>query len=293
VEAGVSFELFLCFFLFFVQIAAGLAPMISPQSTGMARYIFWLSGAGAIISLSAFLYSSHDWVFTVVEIMGQKTVGIGLVILAAVIGVAGLSLFSAPELKHDPRPKGPPAYAGVLTPEPAPTPKIETILSTKTKQASRRMQIGDTGGIINFTAPAGMMVMQFGEDYGLDIEVEGDQLKVSTKVKDKQRKIIAELVRNEWKVAPPPQTWDRNYNQHALEVKDDAGNIVLQVKLLPDRVQIQGEWWNGEHGLRIVNGPTGGGSLIATNDGAMPSSAAPIRPMFNYPSELHFGELKQ
>lgn len=28
---------------------------------------------------------------------------------------------------------------------------------------------------------------------------------------DREGHLIAELVRKEWKVAPPPRTWDRNY----------------------------------------------------------------------------------
>jgi hypothetical protein len=39
--------------------------------------------------------------------------------------------------------------------------------------------------------------------------------------------------------------WDKNYTDDSLEVKDGHGRVVLQVKLLPNIVQIQEEWqWN-------------------------------------------------
>ena len=67
-------------------------------------------------------------------------------------------------------------------------------------------------------------------------------VKVSTYITDDEGNLIAELVRNEWKVAPPPRTWDRNYSKDALEVRDGKGAVILQVRAFSDQIQIQGIW---------------------------------------------------
>ncbi len=132
-------------------------------------------------------------------------------------------------------------------------PGTETLLSVKAGQARRVIEIGDSGSKFVLTGPQGVSWLHFAKNYDLLIEtVEGD-LEVSTQVRDQKGRLVAELVRNEWKVAPPPRTWDRNYNKTALEVRSENGDVVLQVKLLPDRVQIQGEWWmDAVHGIRLV-----------------------------------------
>jgi hypothetical protein len=69
------------------------------------------------------------------------------------------------------------------------------------------------------------------------------KLMVSTMIRDSSGSVLAELRRNEWKVAPPPKTWDRNYIDNALEVVNAEGYVILQIKLLEDIVQLQGSWW--------------------------------------------------
>jgi hypothetical protein len=274
--------LFLTFFLFVVQIAAGVAPMRWPEQRWLAEAIFGLSMAGTVACLVWYGYSNQDWF---IETMGQKTFGIVIVIAAVALGAIGLSLVGAPDPKRDPKAKGPPSYSGKIIPE--------LLLSSSNKKILRQMEIGDSTSIINFAGPAGNPLFLFGEGYGLTIEQAGDELKVSTKVKDKQGKLVAELQQNEWTVAPPPKTWDRNYNKHALEVKDDTGSIVLQVRLLPDRVQIQGEWWmDGGLGLRVVKDPRGGGAFALFAGSVVTPGTPSIQPIFKYPSASHFGELK-
>jgi hypothetical protein len=125
-------------------------------------------------------------------------------------------------------------------------------------------------------------------------------LKVSTRVTDAAGNLTAEIIRNEWKVLPPPGTWDRNYNNSALEVKDPKGRIVLQVSLATDAVQIQGAWHLGPEWI-----PAGMDYVIVRADPAgngaqfvlYPKNPAPsvlwpeIKPLFAYPSERHLGEL--
>jgi hypothetical protein len=75
------------------------------------------------------------------------------------------------------------------------------------------------------------------------VESIGGKVKVSTRIANDTGSLLIEIIRNEWLVAPPPQTWDRNYSDDALEVRDGSGRIVLQVRSLLDRIQIQGMWW--------------------------------------------------
>jgi hypothetical protein len=181
-----------------------------------------------------------------------------------------------------------PAYAGKIEAE-----KTKPPIFGGGGNIPRTMEIGDSTSLLVFAGPQGAEFFRFAENYNLKIDRIDGQLKVSTQIRDRRGHLIAELIENEWKIAPPPKTWDRNYNRNTLEVKDEKGNIVLQVRALRDRVQLQGEWWMDEHrGVRLVSGPKGtGGQLAIFGPNLKPEEATPIRPLFRYPSEFHLGEL--
>jgi len=106
---------------------------------------------------------------------------------------------------------------------------------------------------------------------------------------------VAELTRNEWTVGRPPQTWERNYSRDALEVKDAFGDVVFQIRVVGDRAQIQGKWYDptGQHGVIFVKSPDPrrpGGLMVFIVPGK-PHDDVKIVPMFRYPSALHMGEL--
>ena len=108
--------------------------------------------------------------------------------------------------------------------------------------------------------------------------------------------MVVELIHNEWTTASNPQAWDRNYNDNTLEVKNSAGRIALQVRLLPDRVQLQGEWWDGAQGYRMVASdnpllPGGFIVLFGNNGSGRPEDPPFVKPLFVYPSKFHLGEL--
>jgi hypothetical protein len=90
------------------------------------------------------------------------------------------------------------------------------------------------GGRLVWRGPKGEAMLQFFEASGLIIELKRGKIYVSTKTKEESGNVLVELVRNRWRAGPSPTTWDRNYNRNALEVKDPAGNIVLQIKVLHD-----------------------------------------------------------
>jgi len=189
------------------------------------------------------------------------------------------------------RPDAVPAWTGLLRPET----KSIVLFAAKGADAARNVEIGDSGTIIHYVGPEGTPTFQFAADQNLIVESVGGILKVSTQVKDSNGHLVAELVRNEWKVAPPPATWDRNYTNDALEIRGPDGSIMLQIVVMPDRIRIQGEWWlDNAHGIRLASlGPGKGAAVTKLVPNMIPTQAPAIRPLFVYPSASHFGELAQ
>jgi hypothetical protein len=103
----------------------------------------------------------------------------------------------------------------------------------------------------------------------------GNEILVSTTVKDKEGHLIVEVRDNHWKVPNKETSWDKNYTDNALEVRDAQGRVVLQMRLLPDRVQFQAEWADrANHAVQTEHFSEEWG----------------IAPMFKYPSSEHWGE---
>lgn len=189
------------------------------------------------------------------------------------------------------RPEIVPKYSGILTPH------RRLLFSSAGGGTLPKLEIGDSGATFGYAGPSGQPLFQIFANSSLTIELINNQVEVSTQIRDKSGHFVAELVRNVWKVTPPPGTWDRNYTDDALEVKDARGRIVLQVRALPDRIQLQGEWWNEQgDGLRIVKRPdlqpgVRGGLLQPLTRNSDPDEPR-IEPLFEYPSDQHFGQLK-
>lgn len=173
-------------------------------------------------------------------------------------------------------------------------PKQEMLFSSKTKTYSRSVQLGPHGATLVYGGPEGLPLFKFFGNSDLMIESIAGHLEVSTKIFDQDGRLVAELVRNEWRVAPPPETWDRNYNSNSLEVRGAQGRVVLQVQLFPDRIQLQGEWWGSNgNGVRIMDNPDPehpGTRMIQLNK-ENSFNLPEISPLFDYPSALHLGEL--
>ena len=149
------------------------------------------------------------------------------------------------------------------------------------------LEIGDSGAIFAFSGPQGQPLFKLFDDSHLTVELEDGQLRVSTVIRDQTGKVVAELVKNEWKVNSGT-AYDRNYSKDALEVRDASGEVVMQVRLVGDRVQFQGRFFDKDgRGVTIgtVRGPDGkmGGAMDF-------SGQLRIKPIFRYPSERHLGE---
>lgn len=193
-----------------------------------------------------------------------------------------------------------PGYTGILAP------KAKLLFWAKDK-IQRRIQIGDSATDFVYVgepdngenppaagSPASIMPLL--NSSLLKVETIDGHVAVSARIYDVSGDLVAELIRNEWKVAPPPKTFDRNYTDDALEVRNPQGRIILQVKALQDRIQLQGEWWNPSGiGVRIMKdphprGPQYTGMMVFLRPKS-DLNESPIIPMFKYPSETHFGEL--
>jgi hypothetical protein len=188
------------------------------------------------------------------------------------------------------RPDVIPAYSGVLSPQ-------STLLFSPDGGKVTKIQIGQSRVfIVDPNNPLAAQLFPALRATQFKVENVHGEAKVSAQMLDREGHLIAELVRNEWKVAPPPSAWDRNYSDDALEVRDARGIVVLQVKALKDRVQLQGLWWidmgppNGVRQLTVRENPDGGAQFIISPQDVIPP---PIEPIFEYPSDRHLGELRK
>ena len=154
------------------------------------------------------------------------------------------------------------------------------------------LELGDSGTIFNWAGPNGEPMFTILKDSQLTISKEKGQLKISTMIRSHDG-LVAELVNNDWKINPQ-ESFDRNYNKNALEVRDKDGDVVLQVKLLNDRIQFQGKFYDEKgNGVAFVGRKEWNGSMIEMTGPNHPKLDSTIEPIFKYPSGLHMGELRQ
>jgi hypothetical protein len=184
------------------------------------------------------------------------------------------------------RPEISPIYFGSLIPG------RKLLWSRASKSGTSRLEIGSSGSIFEYTGPSGKPLMRFFDEDDLVIESIGGRVLVSMRLRDENGHIVAELRRNQWKISPG-RAWDRNYTKDALEVRGADGSIVLQVRVLDDRIQLQGTWRETDgSGVRLVSHPSGkGGVLVIRPKGFLPTDPK-IEPLFEYPSEKNFGRLR-
>ncbi len=143
------------------------------------------------------------------------------------------------------------------------------------------LQMGPTGNLLTWRGPSDAPMMSLYYDK-IDLRMVKGRVHLSTTVHDDNKNLIAQISDNHWIVSSSTAVcWDKNYTDDSLEVKDGHGRVVLQVKLMPNIVQIQEEWqWNP--------GTKSGGIFI---QGKYDEKNG-IKPIFKYPSELHWGELE-
>lgn len=156
-----------------------------------------------------------------------------------------------------------------------------------------QLEIGDSDTVF-VLGPQASDIFGLFRDSDFKLDFKNGKFLVSMKIRDQKGNIIAELTENEWSVNKN-NSCDRNYSDRALEVKDQSGDIVLQMKFDENigRVQIQAKTYdkNGR-GFSIGkgNGPDGPGGHIEITGSEHPELKLKIEPLFKYPSALHFGE---
>jgi len=211
----------------------------------------------------------------------QAVVALGLV-LAAIGGYGAYIFGKRIEREKDARR----AYTGEIRSP------IKVVVSSK-DHVWPQLELGNSGTVFAYTGPQGSPLFKFAEDANLTIVREDGRVKVSLDIRDKRGALVAELVKNEWRVNPH-NAFDRNYSTDALEVRDASGDVVLQVKALPDRVQLQARLYDPSGrgiGFGKVVGPDGrpGGGIVLSPSGH--PLDLKIAPMFKYPSDTHLGQL--
>jgi hypothetical protein len=161
-----------------------------------------------------------------------------------------------------------------------------------------QLELGSSGTIFAYIGPQGQPLMQFFNDCHVTIEIRESKitrrrrLLVSTQVRNAQGGLIAEIVSNRWQVNPQA-SFDRNYRRDALELKDASGDVILQARLVADRVQLQAKFRDATgRGVAIGNGPIpAGGGVMEVTGSAHPHLNLHITPIFRYPSSRYFGKL--
>jgi hypothetical protein len=141
--------------------------------------------------------------------------------------------------------------------------------------------------------PANKRFLQVLEDISFEYNFRNQQLEVSMLIRDSKGYVVASIERNEWKVAPPPKIFDRNFSKDILEIINDKGQVVLQVRALKNAIQLNGIFY-GANGYGMAVYPVHKESVKIRMVMLGPDSNPDIRmdPIFRYPSELHLGEFQ-
>ena len=153
------------------------------------------------------------------------------------------------------------------------------------------IEIADSGTKFIWGGQNAMQMGTFANNVDLRIEQGRHGIELSTPLLDSSGKKITNIEKNHWTVIPPPGIWDKNYTQNSLEIKGSRGQVVLQLKYLPDRIQIAVEWrdqfgrgqeWS-RCGSHSCISPWGSPQTELQNE-------IVIEPIFKYPSSEHLGK---
>lgn len=186
-------------------------------------------------------------------------------------------------------------YSGALVPKPGVVPKI--LFSNDQPQI---LEIGDSGVTMDPNSPqGGPGLAKFLGSSQLKVEILEGKVLVSCTIRDKTGNPVLILERNEWQTTRPPAIWDRNYTDDTLEVIDNTHNPILQLRVLGNRIQLQGRFYDSDgHVITIMKSKTRSGYAVikvddsknATEDNMLPPEN--LEPLFKYPSDRHLGEYR-
>ena len=112
----------------------------------------------------------------------------------------------------------------------------------------------------------------------LTINLVDGRAELSLVIRDKNGIILAAIRNNEWFVAPPPVTLDRNFDDNSLEVIDSKGEVIFQVQVYGEEIRLAGNFYSISGMGPFFLGPL----LTQSGNGKL----------FKYPSSEHHGELE-
>jgi hypothetical protein len=119
------------------------------------------------------------------------------------------------------------------------------------------------------------------EEYKIYVWLENGQIRLRMKLFNRRNQLVAEIDGNRWNVKRE-YLYDLNYDSEAIEVRNDEGNVQLQVVLYKDLVQLSFFNFSPLGGVAMGKGSHGG--LNVYNFGLNEPSPLLIEPMFKYPS---------
>jgi hypothetical protein len=127
----------------------------------------------------------------------------------------------------------------------------------------------------------------------LDIWIKDNHLFINTFVTDENGVRIGEIYGNEWLINPC-ESFDRNFDDKGIEIKNNKGQIVLQADWDGEKVNLAGIF-HKTGGLfpnialyPLTSNGSSGGAMEVRKKGD--SIIGVISPIFIYPSALHKGE---
>lgn len=130
--------------------------------------------------------------------------------------------------------------------------------------------------------PEGEPAILIGDD-PIRVWIEDGELKISTVIRDKDGKIIAKLEANEWQVNPN-LIFDRNFDDRAVEVINEEGEVILQADFDGESVVFAGIFYL-EDGSRVAIGEN---VIERRPPGEELQTSFDL--IFKYPSRMHPGE---
>jgi hypothetical protein len=166
--------------------------------------------------------------------------------------------------------------------------KLSTLTGMLSNSGSAKIKYLAIGTAVRFKVdtPEGILFRDGGQPL-ITLNLRDGKLLISAIIRDLTGKIIAELVNNEWQVNRN-NMFDRNYNDKAIEVRDNVGNVVLQAAHFGDTIFFAGIF-------HCNSGKTGILHPIKKGDAAIElippgeESDYQIEPLFKYPSNRYFG----
>lgn len=154
-------------------------------------------------------------------------------------------------------------------------------------QSFVQLQVGESESQVLIGAPDGK-ILGLDEEVGLAVSEKDGEVKLSFKIRNKNGELVAEMVDNEWELNRR-NFYKRNFDNSAIEVIDNQGDVIFQIELMHDRIKLQGKLYS-KTGLGIAFFSNEKCCSTIRGFDSTNANEIHIRPIFKYPSDRHFGE---